>query len=122
MLVAGAAGTVGAALGVLLPPPPPQAASVNVAAIASAVNDYLHSDEAPPMADDARAEIVRLAAENSTGSPALKDAFVRAGATPDDYTGLLGRLDGCVVRLEMTVHDQRIAVGRRFIGANDSAR
>jgi hypothetical protein len=37
MLVAGAAGTVGAALGVLLPPPPPQAASVNVAAIASAV-------------------------------------------------------------------------------------
>ncbi len=63
------------------------------AAISAAVTDYLHSDEAPPMSDEARAEIVRLAADAPAGSPALKAAFAKAGATPDDYTGLLGRLD-----------------------------
>src|SRR4029077_16362468 len=37
------------------------------------------------------------------------------------HAGLFGGLDRVVVRFEMTVHDQRIARCRRFVGANDSA-
>ena len=38
------------------------------------------------------------------------------------HAGLLGGFDGVVVRLEMAVHHQRVAVGRRLVGANDFAR
>src|SRR5665213_2657220 len=37
------------------------------------------------------------------------------------HAGLLGRFDGGMVRLEMAIHHQRVAVGRRLVGANDHA-
>ena len=52
-----------------------------------------------------------------------------AGATPKDHADLAaaverecGRLDGIVMRFEMTIDDQRIAAGGRLVGADNFAR
>jgi predicted RND superfamily exporter protein len=63
----------------------------------SIVADYLKGEEAPEMADAARTQIARLAVAAPDGSPALKEAMVKAAPTAEEgelaYQFLTTRLD-----------------------------
>ena len=60
------------------------------------VNDYLHGEEAPPMSDAARAQVLALAVAAPDGSPALRAALEHAAPSVDEgdlaYAYLVNRL------------------------------
>jgi hypothetical protein len=51
-----------------------------------------------------------------------KPAPEASGIVLQRHARLFGGFDRVVMRLEVTVHDQRVAIGRRLVGANDFAR